>query len=276
MIVIPSEAGTLVSFYRLKSLNCIKLSLIIMKILSIIILYITFQFSLNSQTANVTTHDYQENSASKRYLISVKYPQVDFGPDALMGVRGIAQDINSCIDTLWNNRVKDFKYEVKGLPEKPCTEQPSALNVTYKTVYNDNSLFSFSFETFSAPDCANHPYNYTTTLNYSITSIGAFGLSDIFLQDKPYLKFISDYCMKELKARAIKDKLDNVNNMIEQGTSQKEDNFRVFNVNTKELIITFNPYQVGPWIWGTQSVSIPYNEIKNMIDPSGPLGTFIK
>jgi len=247
-----------------------------MKILSTIILYITLQFSLYSQTANITTHDYQENSASKRYLMAVKYPQIDFGPEALMGVRGIAQDINTCVDTLWKNRVSDFKNEIRGLPEKPCTEQPSALNVTYKTVYNDNSLFSFSFETFSAPDCANHPYNYTTTLNYSATSVGALGLSDIFLKDKPYLKFISDYCMKELKARALKDKLDNINDMIATGTSANADNFRAFNVTQSELIITFNPYRVGPWIWGTQSVSIPYSEIKSMFDPNGPLGIFVK
>ncbi len=247
-----------------------------MKILSIIILYISFSLQVYSQTANVTSHDYKESSSSKRYIITVSYPQVDFGPDALMGVRGIAQDINSCIDSLWGNRVGDFKNEVKGLPEKPCTDQPSGLTVTYKTVYNDNSLFSFSFETFSAPDCANHPYNYTTTLNYSATSVGAFSINDIFIKDKPYLKFISDYCMKELKARAVKDKLDNINDMLTQGTTANADNFRVFNVSPKELIITFNPYQVGPWIWGTQSVSIPFSEMKSMIDPNGPVGQLTK
>lgn len=226
---------------------------------------------LISQNANITVHDYKESSL--RYTITVEYPQIDYGKDALMGVRGIAQDINNCIDSLRFNRVNEFKNAV---PDKPCTETKSSLKVTYKTVYNDNVLFSFAFDTFSAPDCAAHPNNFISTLNYSTLNTGAFSFADIFRKDKPYLKFISDYCIAELKARAVKDKLDNINDMIEQGASQKDENFRVFNITKDELIITFNPYQVGPSVWGIQIVSIPMGKIKDFIDSEGPLGALIK
>lgn len=247
-----------------------------MKILSIISI-IFIQSILLSQTANITSHDYQEISSSKHYIISIKYPQVDFGPDALMGIRGIASDINYGVDTLKDNLVKDFKNEIKDIPyNEPCGKETSGLYVEYNTVYNNNSLFSFSFETNSGPSCSNHPYNYITTFNYSAVSVGTFGFRDIFIKEKPYLKFISDYCRGELKDRAKKEGLQNVNENIDEGTAQNDYNFRVFNVTKTELIITFNPYWVGPWIWGIQKVTIPYSKIKDLIDPQGPVGEFIK
>src|SRR5690349_16150421 len=173
---------------------------------------------LYSQTANITSHNFNDSSASQRYSISIEYPQVDFGPEALMGVRGIAQDINNCVDTLRDNIIKDFKEYVNSLPPTPCGQGYSYLYTTYKTFYNNSSLFSFSFETNSAPDCSNHPYYFTSTLNYSITSVGAFKLADIFLKNKPYLKFISDYCKKELKQRAAAEKV-NAEENIEEGVA---------------------------------------------------------
>jgi hypothetical protein len=239
--------------------------------LQVIILFI-LGVSVYSQTLNVIPLEFTESSTGQRYDIKVSYPKVDFGPDALMGLRGIAQDINYCSDTLKDNRVNEFKAEVKNLPKEPCAQQKSMLEVSYKTVFNNSNLISFSFETVSSPDCANHPYTYITTLNYSTTAVGAFGISDIFKKDTPYLKFISEYCINELKARARNDKLENVNEMIEQGTYAKEENFRVFTVTDNDLTIIFNPYKVGPWIWGIQSVTIPYSKMMDMIDLAGPLG----
>lgn len=247
-----------------------------MKALIIITCFILC-YTAFSQTANITAHDYREVSASKRFDISVKYPEVDFGPEALMGIRGIASDINYGVDTLWNNRVTEFKYELKNISaDAPCAKETSSLNIEYKTVYNDNTVFSFSFETFSAPSCANHPYNFVTTFNYSALSVGTFLFSDIFLKDKPYLKFVSDYCRNELKERAKKDGLENVNQNIEEGTAPVDNSFSVFNVTKTELVITFNPYRVGPWIWGIQKVTIPYSKMKDLIDPKGPVGEFVK
>jgi hypothetical protein len=247
-----------------------------MKSFYIIILFAALSLSIYSQTANVTSHDFLDTSNSKKYIIAVKYPQVDFGPDALMGVRGIAQDINNSVDTLKDNLINDFRNELKNIPpDAPCAKETSGLNVEYTTVYNNNELFSFSFDAFSSPVCSNHPYKYITTLNYSTTSVGAFALGDIFQKDKPYVKFISEYCITELKKRASEEKVNAAEN-IDEGAAPVEDNFRVFNVSSTALIITFNPYKVGPWIWGVQTVTIPLREIKSMVDPNGPLSSVIK
>ncbi|MBZ0202621.1 MAG: RsiV family protein [Ignavibacteria bacterium] len=244
-----------------------------------VILYILF-FCItaltNSQTANVTSHDFKESSKSKRYEVNMEYPQVDFGPGALMGLRGVAQDINACVDTLRQNQVNDFKYILGTLPKEPCAQQISMLELKYKTIYNNSNLFSFQFEVFSAPDCSNHPYNYYSTLNYSTTSVGAFGIGDIFVPSSGYLKYISDYTYNVLKQRAEKDGLLNSDELIKEGTMPLAENFRVFNVDEKNLTIVFNPYKAGPYIWGIQTVAIPLSGMKEMISANGPLGDLMK
>lgn len=229
-----------------------------------------------SQTANITTHDYKEVSNSKRYSITMQYPQVDFGPDALMGLRGIAQDINHCIDTLTQNQKNDFRELLKSLPPEPCAQEFSGLHITYNTQFNNSALFSFLFEVFSGPDCANHPYTYKVSLNYSTANIGAFGISDIFDKNSNYLQFLSEYCFKELKIKAAANDFPDIDYLIKDGTTPDANNFRIFNFDDKGVTITFNPYSVGPWNWGIQSVSIPYMELKSYIDPNGPLGEMTK
>ncbi len=240
------------------------------------ILFFCITAMTNSQTANITSHDFKESSVIKRYEILMQYPQIDFGPDALMGVRGIAQDINTCIDTLRQNQVNDFMYILSTLPKEPCAQQISGLEMKYKTVYNSSSLFSFQFEVFSAPDCSNHPYTYYATLNYSTTSVGAFGIGDIFVPSSDYLKYISDYTYNVLKQRAEKDGLLNSDEVMRGGTMPLAENFRVFNVDDKNLTIVFNPYKAGPYVWGIQTVAIPLSGMKEMISANGPIGELIK
>ena len=42
------------------------------------------------------------------------------------------------------------------------------------------------------------------------------------------------------------------------------------------LLITFDEYQVAPYVFGQQTETVPYSELKSMIDPHGPLGDFVK
>jgi len=206
----------------------------------------------------------------------MQYPQVDFGSKALMGLRGIAQDINHCIDTLTQNQINDFRGHLKSLPPEPCGQEFSGLDIKYNTQFNNSALFSFIFEVFSGPDCANHPYTYRVTLNYSTTSVGAFGISDIFDLNSNYMQFLSEYCFKELKTKAAANDMPDIDYLIKDGTTPDVKNFRIFNFDDKGITITFNPYSVGPWAWGIQSVFIPYKDLKRYIAPNGPLGEMVK
>ena len=96
-------------------------------------------------------------------------------------------------------------------------------------------------------------------------------MSDLFLSNSDYLNYISSYCIADLRSYAQKEGYNNIDDMIIQGASPDIKNFDAWNITIDSLVITFNPYQVAPYVFGIQTVSIPLNNMLNMIDPNGPL-----
>ena len=235
-----------------------------------------FTCSIFSQTLNITSHSIKDTSAEKKYDITAYYPQVDFGPDALMGVRGIASDINYEILRIINGQITPFRDQSAEDNSTDCPQQFNTLEINYNTVYKDNGYISVLFESFSDPRCAAHPMTFRTSFNYSYTTKGLLAIDSLFTPGSGWLEFISDYCIKELKARAKKDQLDNIDDMITQGASPLSDNFYCFTVNENSLDIIFNLYRVGPYVWGFQTVSIPWKDLLKKIDPQGPVGFMLK
>jgi uncharacterized protein DUF3298 len=63
---------------------------------------------------------------------------------------------------------------------------------------------------------------------------------------------------------------------IETGAGPDTNNFKAFNIKDDSLILTFNAYQVAPYYVGSQTVIIPLNEMKDILDPKGPLAYILK
>ncbi len=238
-------------------------------------LIIVLTGSVFSQTLNITSHNLKENSTEKKYEITVNYPQIDFGPEALMGMRGVAEDINVEITKLFNGQVVAFR-ELSAEDNYDCPQPLNYMEINYTTAYKNNGYLSFMFETYSNPRCAAHPMTFQNSFNYSYVSKGLLTIDSLFTPDSGWLEYISDYCIKELNAKAKKDGLENNENNIKEGAGPKPENFNTFTVNDHTLEITFNLYKVGPYVWGFQTVSIPWKNLVKMVDPKGPLGFMVK
>jgi hypothetical protein len=243
-------------------------------IFSAVIIFL-FTVSVNSQTLNIKPYSMGEADKDHKYSLSANYPVIDFGPDALMGVRGIASDINSEIMRIINGQFTPFKQQAAN-DTFSCPERESTLEINYTTIYKNNGYLCFMFETFSDPRCAAHPMTFRTSFNYSYTTKGLLSIDSLFSPGTGWLEYISDYCIKELISRAKRDQLDNIDDMITGGASAKSDNFSIFTVNEQTLDIVFNPYRVGPYVWGIQTVNIPWKGLIKMLDPKGPLGFMVK
>lgn len=244
-------------------------------IASVIFLFIII-FNSGSQTLNIKPYSMGEADSNNKYNLSADYPKIDFGPDALMGVRGIADDINGQILKMIDGQFKPFKEQALQDTMSSCPQTESTLEIKYTTIYKNNGYLCFLFETFSNPRCAAHPMTYQTSFNYSYTGKGLLTISDLFAPGSGWLEYISDYCIKELNAKAKKDGLENNEESIKEGAGPKEDNFYTFTVNDHSLNIIFNLYRVGPYVWGFQTVSIPWKGLVKKLDPAGPLGFMVK
>lgn len=246
-----------------------------MKTIFTAIIIFLFAVSVNSQTLNIKPYSMGEADKNKRYSLTANYPLIYFGPDALMGVRGIAEDINSEIMRIINGQFTPFKHQAAN-DTFSCPQSESTLEINYTTVYKSNGYLSFMFETFSDPRCAAHPMTFRTSFNYSYISKGLLTVDSLFSHGTGWLEYISEFCIKELRSRAKRDLLDNIDDMITGGASAKSDNFSIFTVNDNTLDIVFNSYRVGPYVWGIQTANIPWKGLIKMLDPKGPVGFMVK
>nr|HMQ68325.1 RsiV family protein [Ignavibacteria bacterium] len=207
---------------------------------------------------------------SGSYKINIDYPQVDFGPDALMGARGNAQDINNSLDSIVNSIKDEFVKQVSELPEMKDLDAESEMAINGVGWINNNHLICTQLINYTYIKGTAHPMTTNTTFNYTIDGEGPLGFSSLFRNDKEYLNYISTICIRDLETK-LNDEDDNLSDMITDGASADMKNFSNWSVENDTLIIIFNPYQVAPYVYGMQSVGIPLNELMEYIDPKGPL-----
>ncbi len=225
----------------------------------------------NAQIMNITDTSVTKENSELSYNVTATYPQVNFGPDALMGVRGIAEDINNSLDTTVSGMISEFEKQVSDLPNKTIDGTGSSLEITSRAWISNGSLLSCEITTFSAVAGMAHPLTTITALNYTVEGEGPLSLSDLFLSNAEYLNYISTVCIQQLSAKAQKEGYENVKDMILSGASADAKNFNQWVVNNDSLYIIFNVYQVMPYVMGIQTVPIPLSEMTSMLDPKGPL-----
>ena len=101
-------------------------------------------------------------------------------------------------------------------------------------------------------------------------------VSELFRSEAYYVKYITDFCVFDLKRRGRETDIEFDDDWLQTGAGPVDDNFKNFNITDKGLTITFNSYQVGPYVIGQQEVLIPYEKITNIINLDGVLKPFLK
>jgi hypothetical protein len=103
-------------------------------------------------------------------------------------------------------------------------------------------------------------------------------LADLFKPGAKYLQTISSYSIKDLKSQSKAQGADSMltDQTIADGAGPDLKNFKSWTITKKGLAISFDSYQVAPYVAGPQRVVIPYSALKDIIKPDGPVGIFVK
>ena len=247
-----------------------------MKLSSLIIALFILTKCLTAQSMNVNLKTIEFKNLHLNYSVKASYPQVNFGPDALMGVRGIAQDINNFFDTTINSEIKDFETQAAELQEKSIDGQGSSFELSSESWITNGSILSSEITEFYYLVHMAHPNTTITAYNFLDNGSGPLTFSDLFKGDSRYLNFISAYCILQLSKKAEKEGYTNTMDMIESGASPDPKNYSNWTIKDNNLDIIFNPYQAGPYVLGIQRVEIPLSEMKSMINPEGALSFMLR
>ncbi len=214
----------------------------------------------------------KEANKQSRYRIDVVYPQIE--GDARF------DKFNKEARAMVTKNVAAFKTsetsnETDAGSEIPAETQTSTLDSDYQIRLAADDLISIEFTESAYSGGAAHPNSYTTVLNYDVRNGKKLALADLFNAKSNYVKVISDYCIKDLKQQAKKEKDSMLtDDMIQSGASARAENFNAWTITKQGLWITFDPYQVAAYAAGPQQVLVPYAALKALIKSDGPISAF--
>lgn len=210
----------------------------------------------------------------KKMIMKYVYPQLTtetaddyidrFNTDVLAIIKEITDE--------FQQKVKDNESTLKLLP-KSLSKENNTLQVDYDSSSvesGDNYIMSVRFSVSGMIIGMAHPYHYYRVFNYNLDTGEQIELNQLFKPDADYLAVLSNYTRGELEKRLTEK------DMVSEGTAPKPENFKVWNIKPNGLLITFNEYQVAPYVEGAQTVLVPYNIIKPILADNAVIAGCLK
>ena len=213
----------------------------------------------------------KESNKKLMYEIDVRYPQLTGGSNPNF------EKFNQVVRASATKKVAGFKKDMapaEGEEPRPEGSMGSDLNVSYEVALAQDDLISIQFSVGSYYQGAAHPNTFTEVVNYDLKNGKQLKLADLFKPGAKYLQEIANYCIADLKKQA-KDK-GLLDEEIQNGAAPNAKNYQSWTITRKGLGINFDAYQVGPYAAGPQFVLVPYSNLKDVINPEGPVGQFAK
>ena len=229
-----------------------------------------------SGATEIVTKNIKSTNKTPKYEIDADYPQIIGAADARF------DKFNQEAKNLVNRKVAEFRKDIvkRGaeMPAVDMNEVGSDLSIGYVIGFASDELVSVEFGFGGYYAGAAHPNSYTEVINYDAKNGKILKLADLFKPGAKYLQAVSSYAIKDLKTQA---KSQGANSMltaesIQEGAGPQIKNFRSWTVARKGLALTFDSYQVAPYAAGPQEVLIPYSALKDLVNPDGPIGRFVK
>lgn len=212
-----------------------------------------------SGQVSLVSQPYIEINQEPAFTITAQTPQLSGSDDPRV------RAFNQRLDELVQNEIAIFREEFSRGPVMEVSTD-SFLDVSHELVSQFADLWSFKFIFSFYNNGAAHPGNFSMTLNYDLGTGRELELGDLFLPGANYLETISNYCISELRKQPYFD------SFTTEGASPSLENYRNWNIKYDGLMITFDTYQVAPGAAGPQIVTVPYDQIQDLINPQGALG----
>lgn len=221
----------------------------------------------------------KESNKKLNYTIDIEYPEVTGAVDNRFAkFNQEAKDLVTKQIATFKKAQADaakFAAQTTSPPEtSTLSGLASDLGGGYTIAIANDNLISIQYDIGGYSAGAAHDNSNSSVLNYDLKADKVLKLADLFKPDAKYLQAISAYCINDLKKQSKKNGNSLPDEMIQAGAAPNVRNYRSWTISKKGLAITFDAYQVGPYVSGPQSVVVPYAALKDLIKPDGPIGTF--
>jgi hypothetical protein len=182
-----------------------------------------------------------------------------------------AGGFNQTVETLVQTNINSFTDIVTdNMDDQAALSETFAFNSLYLEYYPTNTehgIVSIHFTVSTYIMGAAHPFSYSSTLSYDLAQEKTLQLEELFLPGSDYLDVLSTQSIQIISENGYMD--------WPEGAAPTSENYRNWNVTPDGILISFDPYQIAPGAVGPQQALVPYSALQPMIDPAGPLASFL-
>lgn len=145
-------------------------------------------------------------------------------------------------------------------------------DVSHAVVYASDELVSVLFYIEGYRWGAGHGFHEPVAFNFDLKSGREIKLRHLFRPGTGYLRRIATLCHEDLKRQFGRGYPGGEGTAVEgDGLKQEADNFKSWVVTRDGLVFIFEEYRVVSYADGEPKVLIPFDSLREFIDPRGPL-----
>ncbi len=217
-------------------------------------------------------YDYVDMITTERYYteqnpkISVKavYPQLEGNEDdeAIASFNDLTRKFIKKEMAAFRAKIKEMQPYRNNPNEEPSRRSNLFIDYNSSAIKaSGDHLISVRFTMQGFIASMAHPYHYHRVITFNLDTGEQLELADLFAPNTDYLTVLSTIARNSL-SKHLANK-----NMVEEGTLPTLNNFKNWNLKPDGLLITFDEYQVAPYVNGAQTVLIPYPDLKAIVEP---------
>ncbi|UPA21998.1 DUF3298 and DUF4163 domain-containing protein [Candidatus Peribacteria bacterium] len=206
------------------------------------------------------------NVTEQAYTLTLRVPQIKGLNDS-----ATQTDVNDRLKKIVDDAKTGFLNEIKDIVIEPGDDTKSGLTVDYKAGTFSQDILSIVLEASPYMAGAAHPNHVSVSFVYDVATKKEIAFTDLFNTNAKYLERLSTLTIEQLIAESKKKGTfyAQKEQTIRQGAGPKAENFRTFSIENGSIVLTFDPYQVGPYAEGTQTVTLSRAQITDVLSNYG-------
>ena len=230
-----------------------------------------------AEDAGILVYTVQEQQSDQRYQLNLLIPVTDNEAiDARLGA--MADEFITEYHNTAQEVAADYRKYREETGETAATFHADYMQ-SFRIARADEALLAFVVEQYR--NTGNTGSDDVTGYTFDRSTGEELTLTDFFVDDS-YLARLSDLTRAQLIQRytnetgdmsfdsdaAKQEYLDNMQSMVEAGTTPEAKNFDglVFQADNSVLIV-FDKYQVAPGAWGNPEITVPLDAIQDLLTP---------
>ena len=195
----------------------------------------------------IDTGYYYDSSAADNYELNSYYPMLNE-----VAYPGGAY-FNSAVDALLQPIYTNFINAAAASDPGPIGGT-STQDISFEVKVSDNGYISILFTVSEYIAGAAHPNSVPKVINFDYIGQSLLLLNDIFSPGSDYLDRMSTYCKANVAA-------------IEwpAGADPTATNYQYWNITPTGIMVSYDPYTVGPGAYGIVTCEVPYANLADII-----------